>query len=127
MDILNETHDFKRLHDRRGSLSGVGGTGKQTFTLRVLWPGYEPFSKTLSTKNWAKQRSAITRGKLGEFVAAAIRDLFKKYRNKAYDRDYASWNVGPNGIQLQDIVLVAVHHVSKDSWQPELCLLHPRR
>ncbi|KIK92847.1 hypothetical protein PAXRUDRAFT_550744 [Paxillus rubicundulus Ve08.2h10] len=77
MDILNETHDFKRLHDRRGSLSGVGGTGKQTFTLRVLWPGYEPFSKTLSTKNWAKQRSAITRGKLGKFVAAAIRDLFK--------------------------------------------------
>ncbi|KIJ15066.1 hypothetical protein PAXINDRAFT_11986 [Paxillus involutus ATCC 200175] len=127
IDILDVTDNFRRLQDRRGALGGVGGTGKQTFTLRVLWPGYEPFSKTLSTKNWAKQRSPITRGKLAEFVATAIRYLFKKNRNEAYNRDYAPWNVGPNGIQLKDIVLVAVHHVSKGSWQPELCLLHPRR
>ncbi|KAF8840080.1 hypothetical protein BDN67DRAFT_690763 [Paxillus ammoniavirescens] len=126
-DILDGTVNFQRLQDRRGALGGVGGTGKKTFTLRVLWPGYEPFNKTLATKNWTKERSPITRGKLAEFVAMAVRDLFQKYRDEAYDRDYAPWNVGPNGIQLQDIVLVAVHHVSKGSWQPELCLLHPRR
>ncbi|KAF8840078.1 hypothetical protein BDN67DRAFT_690698 [Paxillus ammoniavirescens] len=126
IDILNGTDSFRRLQDRREALGDLGGIGKKTFTLRVLWPGYEPFSKTLATQNWTKERSPITRGKFAEFVAMAVRDLFQKCRNAPYDQDHASWNVGPNGLNLQDIVLVAVHHVSKGSWQPELCLLHAR-
>ncbi|KAF9226280.1 hypothetical protein BS17DRAFT_815155 [Gyrodon lividus] len=110
VDIINGTDNFRCLQERT---QAFGDMGKKTFTLRVLWPGYKPLNKTVATKDWTKERSPVTRGKLAEVVATTVRDLIERYRNEAYDPDYAAWNVGPNGIQLQDIVLVALHHVSK--------------
>jgi hypothetical protein len=73
--------------------------------------------------DWKKSRGPITRVKLAEAVATAIRDLFDKYYRERYDTDYVEWNVGSNGIQLDQICLVALHQVSRGSWQPQLCLL----
>ncbi|KAF9236046.1 hypothetical protein BU15DRAFT_64324 [Melanogaster broomeanus] len=126
IDILRGTENFRRLQDRTQTFS-FADAGRKTFTLRVLWPGYHPWHKTVATMDWRKARAPITRSKLAEGVAIAIRDMIGKHRNKPYDRDYAAWNVGPSGIQLSDIVLVCLRHVSKGSWQPELCLLQARR
>ncbi|KAF8551409.1 hypothetical protein OG21DRAFT_1418013 [Imleria badia] len=94
---------------------------------RVQWPGYKPWHKTIAAKNWRKLRGPVTRVKLAEAVAIATQELLKAYRDEPYDSDFGSWNVGPNGIQLDQICLIALHQVSKGSWQPQLCLLGPRR
>ena len=37
------------------------------------------------------------------------------------------WRVGgTNGIKLEDLILVSMHHVSRGSWQPQLRLRSPR-
>ncbi|KAH0834765.1 hypothetical protein J3R83DRAFT_10362 [Lanmaoa asiatica] len=123
-DILNNTDSFTRIRDRTQAFSHMG---KKTFTLRVQWPGYRPWSKTLAALDWTKSRDPITRVKLAEAVAKGVRDLIVKYRDEPYDPDYVEWNVGPNGIQFDQICLVALHHVSRGSWQPKLCLREPRR
>jgi hypothetical protein len=37
-----------------------------------------------------------------------------------------AWAVGPHHIDVFDLVLVRLDHVSKGSWQAQLQLLHPR-
>ncbi|KAI9568067.1 hypothetical protein HD554DRAFT_2022730, partial [Boletus coccyginus] len=123
IDILNKTGGFVRIRDRTQAFSQQG---KKTFTLRVQWPGYKLWSKTIAALDWTKSRAPITRVKVAEAVATAIQGLFEKYRDKPYDPGHAEWNVGPNGVQLDQICLVALHHVSRGSWQPQLCLLEPR-
>ena len=39
----------------------------------------------------------------------------------------AQWRVGVNGIQLSDLVLVGLQHVSMGSWQAHVRLLSRRR
>ncbi|KAH0840240.1 hypothetical protein J3R83DRAFT_1246 [Lanmaoa asiatica] len=109
------------------SIWRIRNIGKKTFTLRIQWPGYKHWSKTLAAVDWTKSRDPITHVKLAQAVANGVRDLIVKYRDEPYDPDYAEWNVGPKGIQLDQICLVALHNVSRGSWQPQLCLLEPRR
>jgi len=124
IDILNKSDSFARLQDRTQAFSHMG---KKTFTLRIQWPGYKSWSKTIAALDWTKDRSPIPRVKLAEAVATAVRDLFEKYRNQSYDADCAEWNIGPNGIRLEEVCLVSLHQVSRGSWQPGLCLIGPRR
>lgn len=37
----------------------------------------------------------------------------------------ARWKIGQKGIGLLDLRLLSLHHVSKGSWQVNLCLNHP--
>ena len=37
-----------------------------------------------------------------------------------------AWVVGPGKIDVYDLVLVRLDHVSKGSWQAQLQLAHPR-
>ncbi|KAF8434600.1 hypothetical protein L210DRAFT_941978 [Boletus edulis BED1] len=122
IDILNKTGGFARIRDRTEAFN----MEKKTFTLRIRWPGYKSWSKTISALDWTKSRAPVTRVKLAEAVATAIRDLFEKYRDEHYEPEYTRWNVGRSGIQLDQICLVALHQVSRGSWQPQLCLLAPR-
>ena len=41
------------------------------------WPGYKPWCKTIAALNWKKARAPITRVKLAEDIATAIRDLLQ--------------------------------------------------
>ncbi|KIK73432.1 hypothetical protein PAXRUDRAFT_595422, partial [Paxillus rubicundulus Ve08.2h10] len=127
IDLLNWTDTIGRLQDRSEALNDIGGTGNQTFSLRISWPGYVSFERIISTHNWKKVRSPVTRDKLGESIARAVKAMLDRFDKTPCHADYASWHVGPDGIRLQDIVLVAMHLVSKGSWQPELCLSHPHR
>ncbi|KIJ63114.1 hypothetical protein HYDPIDRAFT_29803 [Hydnomerulius pinastri MD-312] len=123
-DILDGHENFLRLEDRKGLVEAMG---KTTVSLRFQWPGYQLWTKAVASKNWKRSRSPLTREKLAEVVAKAVQQFIKDHRNAPCDVDNTAWRVGPNGIQVADVVLVALHHVSTGSWQPELCLLNPRR
>ncbi|KAH9983767.1 hypothetical protein BJV77DRAFT_1041289 [Russula vinacea] len=56
----------------------------------------------------------ITRSKLAKNVAKSV----------GWD---PAWLVGPRRIEVNDLVLVRLDHVSKGSWQVHLQLLHPLR
>ncbi|KAG6379616.1 hypothetical protein JVT61DRAFT_10125 [Boletus reticuloceps] len=77
IDILNKTGGFARIRDRTEAFN----MEKKTFTLRVRWPGYKSWSKTIAALDWTKLRAPVTRVKLAEAVATAIRDLFEVNHN----------------------------------------------
>ncbi|KZT27837.1 hypothetical protein NEOLEDRAFT_1130325 [Neolentinus lepideus HHB14362 ss-1] len=92
-------------------------------SIRLNWPGYDAWSKQIPTKNWKATPGPITRQKLAKQVARRIEEFIKTTSDKDMDEDgQPQWKVGPHGIQLHDLILVSLHHVSKGSWQPQLRL-----
>ncbi|KAL4073516.1 hypothetical protein J3A83DRAFT_2553797 [Scleroderma citrinum] len=100
---------------------------KTSISLRILWPGYPSWSKALPTKTWGKHRAALTRAHLAKRVAEQIKKFYNERCNDhVTDPDGKLWKIGSGGIQLDDLVLVSLRHVSQGSWQPALCLRNPR-
>lgn len=105
MDILGKTDGFARIRDGTQSFN----MGKKTFTLRVRvswpdssdllcgltllqWPGYQPWAKTIAAMDWTRSRAPVTRVKLAEAVATAIRDLFEVSHIRPSNYIYACLN-----------------------------------
>ncbi|KAL4068551.1 hypothetical protein V8B97DRAFT_2008831 [Scleroderma yunnanense] len=100
---------------------------KTSISLRILWPGYPSWSKALPTKTWGKHRAALTRAHLAKRVAEQIKKFYNERCNDhVTDPDGKLWKIGSGEIQLDDLVLVSLRHVSQGSWQPALCLRNPR-
>lgn len=85
--------------------------------------------------DWKKNRRHLTRGRLAQKVACHVKaffnvsyeiilymvlTLFQKYHDFTCDARQKSWQIGTGAIQLDDLYLVALHHVSRGSWQPEI-------
>ncbi|OJA10615.1 hypothetical protein AZE42_05706 [Rhizopogon vesiculosus] len=104
-------------HERISDMSG------DTASIRIEWPGYPSFTKQIASKDWKKKRSPNTREKLATKVADAVCTFFQKHANTSCDPPNSIWRIGPNGIRIEDLVLVSLHRVSQGSWQPKLCLL----
>ncbi|KAF9238225.1 hypothetical protein BU15DRAFT_88461 [Melanogaster broomeanus] len=79
-------------------------------SIRVLWPGYQPCHKQISTKDYTTARRPITKAKLAKLLAKCVKN-FDGWHERA---TYAS--------RISDIILVSLHHVSQGSWQPQLRL-----
>ncbi|KAH7924917.1 hypothetical protein BV22DRAFT_474630 [Leucogyrophana mollusca] len=113
---------FDRLENR--STPVLADVGSVTVSLRIEWPGYASWSGQISSKNWKKTRGPPTREAIAHKVAKHVRRFIEDRQNKQYENKWTkNWSVGQNGIELQDLVLVALRHVSAGSWQPELRLI----
>ena len=47
----------------------------------------------------------------------------KLHAGKYPDREYSKWRVGPEFIEIDRVVLVALDNVSIGSWQPRIAVL----
>ncbi|EPQ56456.1 hypothetical protein GLOTRDRAFT_138182 [Gloeophyllum trabeum ATCC 11539] len=129
-------HDGISVHEAlNGHLGNLVDRDEEVFTncgpsvsIRLNWPGYEPWSKQIPTKNWKSVPGPITRQKLAKQVARRIDDFIRKMQAMEHidmDEDSdARWRVGTSGIQLHDLELVSLHQVSKGSWQPHLRVIN---
>lgn len=98
----------------------ISSLSKTSISLRILWPGYPAFSGTYPAMDWKKNRRHLTRGRLAQKVACHVKAFFNKYHDFTCDARQKSWQIGTGAIQLDDLYLVALHHVSRGSWQPEI-------
>jgi hypothetical protein len=125
----------------------VSGTFKctNTYWYTNQWPGYQPWSRTIPTRDFRNPPGPITRSKLAKNVAKSVgRFIMVGAISSEYDSCLTgtiqeqhdrpmeedgdpAWLVGPRRIEVNDLVLVRLDHVSKGSWQVHLQLLHPLR
>jgi hypothetical protein len=57
-----------------------------------------------------------------------LTDSFQEHQGRPMEEDGEPiWAVGGRKIEVTDLVLVRLDHVSKGSWQAQLQLLHPLR
>lgn len=109
-----------------GAKDAIINLDKTSTSLRILWPGYHSWSKAFPTKTWKKPRTLLTRALLAKKVAELIKKFYNERCNARVDGSNGEWRIGPDGIHLDDLVLVSLRHVSQGSWQPILCLKNPR-
>ncbi|KIJ62031.1 hypothetical protein HYDPIDRAFT_169402 [Hydnomerulius pinastri MD-312] len=89
-------------------------------SVRISWPGYAPFHRSIPSRDFSKVKAPITKGKLAKNLANTAQRFIKKMSEKAMeDEADPRWKVGWQHIQAEDLILVSLHHVSKGSWQPQ--------
>jgi len=96
--------------------------------VRINWPGYNSWSRQIPTRDFRNPPGPITRAKLAKNVAKSVARFIVEMTGKPMEEDAdAAWQVGPapHFIHINQLALVRLEHVSKGSWQAQLCLASP--
>jgi len=114
---------FARLAHRDEAMFQERGP---SISVRINWPGYQPWSRQIPTRDFRNPPGPITRGKLAKNVAKSVARFITEHKDRPMEEDGdPAWAVGPGQIDVFDLVLVRLDHVSKGSWQAQLQLLRP--
>ncbi|EMD38916.1 hypothetical protein CERSUDRAFT_112624 [Gelatoporia subvermispora B] len=93
-------------------------------SIRLMWPGYAPWSRQIPTRDFRSPPGPITRSKLAKNVAKTVQRFIDEMESRRLeDEAEARWRVGKNHIKLDDLLLVGLQHVSMGSWQAYVRLL----
>jgi len=94
-------------------------------SIRLMWPGYAPWSRQIPTRDFRTPPGPITRAKLAKNVAKTVQRFIDDMEGRRLeDEAEARWRVGKNHIQLDNLVLVGLQHVSMGSWQAYVRYIH---
>ncbi|EPT04896.1 hypothetical protein FOMPIDRAFT_1034573 [Fomitopsis schrenkii] len=121
MSLQDALHGrFMNLCDRDEHMFEQRGP---SVSIRLMWPGYAPWSKQIPTRDFRTPPQPITRAKLAKNVAKTVQRFIQDMEQRPMEDDAdIRWRVGPGHIQLQDLALVGLQHVSMGSWQAYLIL-----
>ncbi|KZT71953.1 hypothetical protein DAEQUDRAFT_665046 [Daedalea quercina L-15889] len=118
MDALNGR--FMNLADRDDPMFVNRGP---SVSIRLMWPGYTQWSKQIPTRDFRTPPQPVTRSKLAKNVAKTIQRFMQDMERTPMEEDAVpQWRVGSGHIQLHDLVLVGLQHVSMGSWQAYVVL-----
>ncbi|GJE92940.1 hypothetical protein PsYK624_090990 [Phanerochaete sordida] len=87
-------------------------------TIRINWPGYQPWSYVVHAFDHSYEVRPITLAKLAHEVAKTVRLL----KNDMATSGTVSPDWSLNNVNIEELVLLELRHVSTGSWQPVLCL-----
>ncbi|KAH9967217.1 hypothetical protein BC827DRAFT_574723 [Russula dissimulans] len=97
-----------------------------SISVRLNWLGYQPWSPQIPTRDFRNPPGPITRAKLSKNVAKSVRPFIAEHKGRPMEEDGdPAWAVGPGKIDVSDLVLIRLDHVSKGSWQAQLQLIRP--
>ncbi|KAI0339072.1 hypothetical protein BDW22DRAFT_637582 [Trametopsis cervina] len=87
-------------------------------TLRIIWPGYEPWTHgSITVRHHNTGSPAFTMGELAHAVAAHIHRFYEEMANiQGSEPQWALRNIA-----FERLYLVELRHVSAGSWQPVIC------
>ncbi|GJE92895.1 hypothetical protein PsYK624_090530 [Phanerochaete sordida] len=85
-------------------------------TLRILWPGYEPWVLR-NAIDVGGQQNARTLVHIANQVANRVREFYDNQR--AVVGTEPDWNL--SNIPFEDLYLVELRNVARGSWQPVIC------
>jgi hypothetical protein len=92
-----------------------------SISVRINWPGYQPWGRQIPTRDFRNPPGPITRAKLAKNVAKSVARFIAEHKGRQMEEDGdPAWLVGPGKIDVFDLVLVRLDHVSKDGWQAQL-------
>ncbi|KAL5513137.1 hypothetical protein ACEPAH_3535 [Sanghuangporus vaninii] len=118
------TQRFKSLEGCDDELLETCGP---SISIRLNWVGYKrSWSRQIPTKNFKVPPGPITRKNLAKNIAKTVQRFIDDHISVLMEPGADSrWAVGPGRIVFSDLVLLSIHHVSKGSWQANLCLNQP--
>ncbi|KLO19283.1 hypothetical protein SCHPADRAFT_818339 [Schizopora paradoxa] len=119
------TSKFMRLVDRDEHLfQGCG----PSISVRLSWTGYQPWSRQIPTRDFRSPPGPITKSKLAKNVAKSVQRFIEEHKDREMEPGSDTrWAVGPGKIDVDDLLLVRMEHVSMGSWQAILHINRPIR
>lgn len=118
-DAINSR--FSRLYGRDDQMFRDRGP---SVSIRINWPGYTPWSRQIPTRDFRSPPGPITRAKLAKNVAKTVQRFLAEKKDKKME-DEAEDKYRVARIDIDDIEIVGLQHVSMGSWQAHL-RLRPR-
>jgi len=117
-DALNK--NFKNLVGREDPVLPYG----TAISLRFEFEGCESWTRQIKTRDSRKIPHPIPREKLAHEVAKKLAAFLRKRQPKVGGLGHLSEGaVSLNSVNLKDLVLVRLDHVSKASWQPQFMIV----
>ncbi|KAJ3548012.1 hypothetical protein NM688_g5346 [Phlebia brevispora] len=86
--------------------------------MRILWPGYEPWSDNVHVYDHSAATHPFTLAKLAHATAKAVKKFLDNMGSVPSREPRADWNV--SAVPFASLRLVELRHVSTGSWQPVL-------
>lgn len=91
-------------------------------TLRVLWPGYAPWSTNLNVRERTPTADPVPLHRLIRRIAESVRNFYQERNNAPFNQVAAGdWSL--NRIPFERLYLLELRQVSPGSWQPVLSWL----
>ncbi|KAI0940311.1 hypothetical protein AcV5_001453 [Taiwanofungus camphoratus] len=90
-------------------------------SIRLLWPS--PEGQHLDYKRQVNLRAGITIGDLATKIAEEVETFIKENASRRFADN--KWRVGDGYITVNNLLLVELRHVSKQSYQPILQVMRP--
>ncbi|KAI0084203.1 hypothetical protein BDY19DRAFT_552643 [Irpex rosettiformis] len=92
-------------------------------SIRLMWPGYAPWSRQIPTRDFRSPPQPITLAKLAKNVSKTIKRFIENMDGQPLeDGADPRYKVGKGHIGIEDIELVGLQHVSMGSWQAHIRL-----
>ncbi|KAI0825850.1 hypothetical protein BC629DRAFT_1269922, partial [Irpex lacteus] len=112
---------FAGLHGRDDPMFEQRGP---SVSIRLMWPGYAPWSRQIPTRDFRSPPQPITRAKLAKNVAKTIKRFLEDMETKPMEDDAnPHFKVGRKPyITIDDLEIVGLQHVSMGSWQAHVRL-----
>ncbi|KAI0788783.1 hypothetical protein C8Q75DRAFT_719129 [Abortiporus biennis] len=115
-DAINSK--FMNLMDRDDPMFSSRGP---SVSIRLMWPGYAPWSRQIPTRDFRTPPGPVTRAKLAKSVAKTIQRFIEEMQDKEQEDDAPRHlKVGLHHITIDDIDILGLQHVSMGSWQAHL-------
>jgi len=110
---------FKNLVGREDPVLPYG----TAISLRFEFEGYESWTRQVKTRDSRKIPHPIPREKLAHEVAKKLVTFLKKRQAKDEMSRLSEEAVSLDSVDMEDLILVRLDHVSKASWQPHFMIV----
>lgn len=127
---INDSCGMLLRNALRGQYKGLSGRDDPMFvgsrtsiSIRIEWPDCPPWAQQMRTKDWKRKPSPITKAKLSTEVAKKVKRFLEDMRRTQRSLRGYQEEDSPCHVDFDNLVLVALEHVSLASWQPHLRLI----
>ncbi|KAF8269747.1 hypothetical protein EI94DRAFT_1699329 [Lactarius quietus] len=93
---------------------------KTTANLRIAWPGYKEFKRQIQARDETSAHNPINVALFAHQIGRIV-DAFLQVRELDHgssDERRGQWQIGPGGIQREDVVIIGAINDSAGSWMP---------
>ncbi|KAF8274598.1 hypothetical protein EI94DRAFT_1794363 [Lactarius quietus] len=114
-----------RCHALRNAQEFAPLGQKSTTHIRIGWPGYKDFKRQVQIRDETAGHNQITISRFAHHVGRSVDAFLKNCESDPGYTDDAKrmqWQIGPQGIQRSEIIVIGAIHVSAGSWMPILQL-----
>ncbi|KAI0339078.1 hypothetical protein BDW22DRAFT_1422564 [Trametopsis cervina] len=119
--LLEEARLHRPFVMDHGDTRPLMSTSADKITIRIEWPGYNPWNKAISVRESNQSQGGtirVSKSRLAYLIAKAVREFYNDTSRYDSTADHHGWDL--SNIPFDRLRLLQLEHVAAGSWQPVL-------